>query len=228
MRHVQLGTLTLLAVLGTLHPPSVVGQLIDSPYRHVETTHSVSLYGGYLEIDPGRFDAAAVSTPLAGARYNIRLGGPASAELGLGFGSSERTIYEASLVNNEIVIEPQGVTDVRLILAEAGFRFNLTGPRTWNRLAPFLVGTVGLIADLAGLDTREPVLPEERFEFGPGFAAGIGLGSDIFLTERFSVRAEARDHLWRLTYPEVFTGTPDRTNEWVHNFGITLGGSIHF
>jgi hypothetical protein len=207
----------------------LAAQTIQSPYRHVETSHSVSVFGGFLTTDAGRLDLGPRSARLLGARYSIRLTGPIAGEVTLAFGGSERTVYAPAVVDGEFMLDPLGDADVLMMLGEGGFRFHLTGPRTWHGLAPYGVGTVGLVTDLRRSDPREAAqLPEERFEFGPGFAAGIGLGSDLFLTERFSLRADVRDHLWRLTYPVGLSGTGERENEWRHNFGFTFGGSIHF
>ncbi|MEX2583403.1 MAG: hypothetical protein WD766_09015, partial [Gemmatimonadota bacterium] len=122
-----------------------------------------------------------------------------------------------------------GESDMSLVITEANLRFSLTGRRTWRGFAPFGLLGGGLAADIAGTDEIEAaVAPDQRFEFGPAFAGTVGLGSDFFLTERFSLRIEARDHLWRLTQPGGLTETGARENEWANNVGLTLGGAIHF
>jgi hypothetical protein len=83
--------------------------------------------------------------------------------------------------------------------------------------------------DFAGSSDLEEDLAEgEVVDFGPAFAVGVGAGTDWFLTERLSVRLEARNHLWRLTTPQAFTTTGEEDTEWTNNLGLTLGAALYF
>lgn len=216
------------SVLGLL-PAHASAQAITSPYEYIETRHSAGLYGGYIDTDPGRFDMAPRSATIFGGRYGIRLAGPISGELGMAFGSTDRTVYIPTAPGSDEPLVAAGETNVVLMLGEAGIRFDLTGQRTWRGLAPFAIGTIGFAADLTRVSEAEATLPDSQiFEFGPSFAASLGLGSNFFLTEQVSIRFDVRDYLWRLNYPAGLTGTDRTENEWRHNFAILLGGSFHF
>ncbi len=204
------------------------GQTIESPYRFVETRHSAGFFVGYLNTDPGSLDLAPRSALLFGGRYDIRLTGPLSGEIGLAFAPSERTIYHLDEEDRTTLV-PLAETSTLVGVLEAGLRFHVTGQRTWRNLAPYVVGTVGVATDLTSNNKGEEVIPSDQFfRFGLGFAAGLGVGSDFFVSDRFSLRVEVRDYIWRLSYPGGISGTGSRETEWTHNFAPTLGGSYHF
>lgn len=226
MRHVRFVTLALLLAAA---PGALEAQAITSPYRFVETRHSAGIFAGYLQTAPGRYDLAPHSAPIFGARYGIRFTGPLSGDVGLGISPTQRTLITRAAAGADDPLLSLGETDMVAVLAEAGLRFHFTGPRTWHGIAPYAVATVGLGGSIRGSDPREEGIDEDaRFRFGPTFAAGAGLGTDVFLTERFSVRAEVKDHIWRLSYPIGVTDSGTRENQWRNNFSFTLGGSVHF
>jgi hypothetical protein len=220
------------ATLGALlvfFAEALSAQSIPSSYRFIETRHEVGLYAGYLFIDPGELGQAPESGPMVGARYDIHFTGPLSGEVGLGLLPTNRQVKARSGTSTTLVDLEE--TDALLLSAEAGLRFHLTGQRAWRGLAPYALATAGIVADLAGTGALErQIVEEERFTFGPTFAASAGLGSQFFLTDKVSLRVEARDNVWRLSYPDIYrpAGIVEEDAEWAHNFGLTIGGAIHF
>jgi hypothetical protein len=215
-------------IFWTLLAAPLHGQLVQSPYRFIETRHSLGIYAGYLATSSGRLDMAPRSAPVFGIRYDIRFTGPLSGEAAFGFAPAERTIFIRG-TSSDVDLEPVDDTGTLVLTGEAGLRFHLTGQRSWNGIAPFLVGTAGFVADLTSSGTlEEEIPPDQFFHFGPGFALALGVGSDFFLTDRVSIRGEVRDYLWRLSYPSGISGTGEREEEWRHNFAPSLGVSYHF
>lgn len=208
-------------------------QRITSPYRYVEESQSAGAFAGYLRTQSLDPDLGPQAAPIFGLRYNIRLGGPVAGEAALGFIPSERTIFAPGGADprdptRTIPIEV-GTATMPLLLAEAGLRLNLTGPRTWNSLMPYLIATGGVVADLGGQTGQDEEVPEAaRFDFGPGFAVGLGGGTEWFLTRRFSLRAEVRDQIWRVTIPAGLADGGTRDNRWTNNLGLSLGAALHF
>lgn len=233
----------LLALVLTLAAGGALeAQNIPSPFRYVETRQSLGAFAGYFWTNPaiepdsitGEIELGPRSAPLFGVRYGYRLGDPASVEVALGFAPSERRVYRNGGVAGDTaqlrIVDTGETASAPLVLAEARLHLNLTGARTWNNLAPFVGVTGGLIAEVGGADGAEEDIPEdERFDFGPGFAVGAEIGTDWFLSERVSVRAELRDVLWRVEVP-VGLRRDEREDEgrWTQNFGVALGGAIHF
>lgn len=206
----------------------LAAQTITSPYRYVEEKQSISLLAGYLSTDRGDLDLAPGSAPMLGLEYAGRLSGPVYGLLGVSFLPGERSVRIFDPSNASAFIEI-GDTPSRTILAEAGFRFHVTGPRTWHDLSPFLGATVGVVADLTdstpdGLN--EPVPDDQAVRLGPSFAVGASAGTDWFLTERISLRGVGRGYLWRFTTPEGFDGV--KHSDWLRNFGGTIGVAFHF
>jgi hypothetical protein len=224
MRYIRLAAPILFLALAA---SPLAGQRIQSPYRFIETRNSLTVFGGYLQFDEGSLGMAPKPGPLAGVRYGRRLTNTLWGDVGFGLSYSERTGFRRDAPTAPLV--PIADTNLLTMVGEAGLRFSLTGSRTWHGIAPYVVATVGFVSDVSSNDTFElEVPPDQHFRFGPGFAVAVGVGNDFFLTERFSLRVDVRDHLWRLAYPGGISGTGQRENEWTHNFSFTLGGGYHF
>jgi len=213
-------------------------QTIPSPIRYVDPKQSFGISGGYLftspavEINDEQIEFGPQSGPLVTARYQIRFGGPLSGEARVSFSPTQRKVYAPTDETDPRLFVPEqlGEEDVALLMGEAGLVFHLTGPRTWHGLAPFVAGTGGLAADLAGGSELEEDLTENaRYEFGPSFALGLGAGTDWFPTPRLSVRLEARDHLWKIQAPALIENRANTNlSEWTHNFSLSFGAAFHF
>lgn len=207
---------------------SADAQTITSPYEYLERTQSVHLYGGYLETDGGELGLGPKGGSLVGALYSIRFTGPLAGEVDLAFSPSARDVYVREDPDSE-ALTLRGEESSALLLVEVGLRFQITGPRTWYNLAPYLGVGGGLISELGGTKDLEEDLPEEQhFDFGPAFAGRASLGADYFLSERLSIRAAGHFHLWRTTIPEGLSPLGREENEWVPAFGGTVGAAYHF
>jgi hypothetical protein len=227
MRHVLFATLVLAAILSA----SVVeAQAIPSPFRYVETSHSLGFRAGYLNTSTGDTGVGPQPGAILGPVYTIRFTGPLTGVVGLSVLPTRRTIFErVTIAADSIVLEEIGEADLLLLLPEAGLRFHLTGPRTWNGLAPYVGASLGFVGNVRSRPALEDELEAaQRVSFGPGFALGLNAGTDWFLTERFSIRAEAVDYLWRVTTPEGLSTAQSRRSQWTNNLGLTLGAALHF
>lgn len=231
MRHVRL---VLLLALFLSAAGAAGAQSIPSPYRHIEHTQSAGPFIGYLLTDPGivvdsmQIEPGPRSGFLAGIRYSGRLGGPVSGEVSMALSPSDRRVYAETAVAGDTILQERETTRSLLLLGEVGVRFQLTGTRTWNGLAPYAIATGGIIGNLAGTTELEEEQPEVK-RFGTGrFTASLGGGSLWYATERLALRVEVRDHLWRLTVPEAFRGPNDPDSEWTNNIVLTVGAMFHF
>lgn len=218
----------LVVLLGLLAPGALLGQHVPSPYRYLEETHSLGLFGGYLVTEPGDPPQGPQSAPLLGARYSLRLSGPLSGEALVAFAPAERRLFQAPVVGTPEPTEV-GRVEMPLLLAEGGLRFSLTGARTWRGLAPYVVGSLGLVTNLRGAEARERTLPNEaRFRFGPGLAVGVGGGLEWYATQRLSLQLEARERFWRVVTPGTFRPDGREESDWTPNLGLSAGAAIHF
>lgn len=205
-------------------------QTIPSPYRYIEQTQSASVFAGWLVTNTGNAETAPHSGPLLGSLYTVRLSGPLSAEVGLAASPTQRTVQRrGALVGDSLRLEAVGDVNALVLLGEAGLRFHITGPRTWNGLAPYTALSLGALWDVLGSSDLDETLEEsQRLDFGPGFAVALGAGTDWFLSERLAVRLEARDHVWRLETPAGLTAARQADSQWTHNLGLTLGVALYF
>jgi hypothetical protein len=227
MRHALLATFFLAAAAALFQP--LEAQQIRSPYRFIDERQSLGIYAGSLITNPGTPEVGPQSAPIFGIRYNLRFTGPLSGEAAVSFVPSERqVISEDTLVAGfqPLVV---GESSMNLVHVEAGLRFHLTGPRAWRGFAPYVVATGGLAGDLTGQGELDESLPEQqRFRFGPSFAVGVGAGTDWFLTERLSLRLEARNHIFRLPIPAGVREELRAETQWTNNLGLSLGTALHF
>ncbi|MGH7459017.1 MAG: hypothetical protein ACREKN_08085 [Longimicrobiaceae bacterium] len=203
-------------------------QEIDSPYRYLEETKALGGYGGYLWTGRGEIGAGPAPAPLAGLRFSVRFAGPAYGDFRLGFSPSERTVYRAAEPGDTTLVKV-GTASAPLVIAEAGLRFQVTGPRSWRKLAPYLAASGALAADLGrGDDFEEEVPEDERFDFGPALAVGVAAGTDWYLSERLSLNLELRDYIWRLQVPDGLRAAASEERQWINNLALTVGAALHF
>jgi hypothetical protein len=195
------------------HPPQ------SSPFRDIRKGHTFTVGGGYFGGDGGQFGIGPHKGGLYGVRYDIRTGGTIQFGLGVYRGELERLIVNpfVRLANRTTGPVKQSVT-----FAEAALQFNLTGGKTWHRIAPYVAASGGLA--FAG-DTPADT---SRFDFGRKFYLAPAVGLRAFITDRLHLRAEARATFWKLNYPVTFEaepveepGTPDNPNALITDGKVT-------
>lgn len=220
---------------------ATAAQTIPSPYEYIEATQSPGAFAGFMIVDPDVSISDSVSVPMGprsgpvfGVRYQIRAAGPLSIEGSVGVLLTDRRLFDAEFDGDSAVVTAAdlGITVPATVgMADVALRFHLTGPRTWNGLAPFVAGTGGFVGDIRGTFAEEEVEldPSEFFRFGPAFAVGAGLGTDWFPARNVSLRVEAQGRLWRMRTPAGFLrGIDAERREWNPAVGLTVGGAIHF
>jgi hypothetical protein len=195
----------LLAQVG--HPPG------SSPYRDIPKGHTFTPFAAYFAGDGGRFGVAPHDGQVYGFRYDIRTGSTVQIGLLLGHGQMERLILD-SLVGAGGAVT--GTVDQSATFVEADLQLNLTGGKTWNRLAPFIGAGIGL--------TWAEDIPADRsgFELGTKFYFAPHAGLRLFVTDRIHLRGDARVLFWKLTYPN---SSEWDTSGWYQG-GLGVGFSL--
>lgn len=214
------GALAALALLA----PALQAQTIDSPYRFVETSQAIGVYAGNAWTGRGTLELGPASGAIFGARYNLRVTGPFTAEADVMYLSTTRSVLDT--IPADPALRVVGEADMQVLAATVGVRFNITGPRTWNGLQPYVALGGGLAFDLAEDAPAEETLPEDvQFDLGTRFMATAGGGIDAYIGSRLSARIDARSLLWKLTTPRPFLiGEPGLyrpPDEWTQNFLLT-------
>ncbi len=192
-------TLALTLLLPTLafaqvgHPPG------RSPYHDIPRGHTVTGLAGLFGGTGGRFGIAPHDGPVFGLRYDIRTASPIQLGLQLGRGNLERLIVDPFVVLENRV---RGPVDQTVSFVEIDLQLNLTGGKTWHRLAPF-VGVGGGLALPSGT-----AADTSGFELGKKIYFAPHAGFRFFLTDRVHLRTDARVIFWKLNYPASFTREP--------------------
>ena len=207
------------------HPPG------RSPYRDIPKGHAVTPYAGLFGGTGGRFAIAPHDGTVYGLRYDIRTGSALQMGLLFGRGELERMIVDPFVPVAERV---SGPVDQSVTFLEADLQLNLTGGKTWNRLAPFVAAGVGLTipgdtpADTSG------------FELGRKIYFAPHAGFRFFITDRLHLRTDARVIFWKLSYPATFTRPPPEepaappvieglnTSEWTTSSWLQAGLGFSF
>jgi hypothetical protein len=202
MRYVTLlvtATLGLLALsAGTAsaqvgHPPG------RSPYHEIPKGHTVTGFAGLFGGTGGRFAIAPHDGPVFGLRYDIRTASALQMGLVLGRGNLERLIVNPFV---EVENRVSGPVDQQVSFVELDLQLNLTGGKTWHRLAPF-VGVGGGLTFPSGTEADT-----SGFNLGHKIYLAPHAGFRFFLTDRLYLRTEARVLFWKLNYPTSFTQEP--------------------
>ena len=214
---------------------SAEGQQISSPYEFLETAQGIRVFGGYVFADRGPIDIGPGSGPAIGAGYNIRVSGPFEFDGQVTFLPTSRRVFDITPTDSATLHEDPraglvelGTADLSLMLLDLTLRFDLTGPRTWHDLQPFALIGAGGVFRLAADNTVEENLPtdvELRVRFRNGFTGHVGAGVEWHFSDRFTLRFDARDVLWKIHTPRGFfqRGRLIDNEQWVQTGHLTLG-----
>jgi hypothetical protein len=192
------------------HPPH------SSPYHDIRKGHTFTVLGGYFGGGGGDLEVGPHDGAVFGARYDIRTAGALQLGVGVTHGSLDRIIVNpfVTLANRRSGPVSQSVT-----FAEVDLQFNLTGGKSWHRVAPF-VGAAGGIA--FGSSTPADT---SRYKFGRKFYLAPNIGFRFFLSDRIHLRAEARATFWKLKYPTTFHQEPVEEPGTVDNPNAVIPGN---
>ena len=217
--------------------PIVTGtERIDSPFRWRERGFRLGLFGGYHQGNRGNLDFGQGPTATGGAKLRARISNPLSLELGATYGPAERWVVDLAADGGPAIIDTVNAQWLRM---DAGVQIGLTGPRTWNGFHPYGLVGGGFVFEIDGGASEllaDQALAPFRYNIGTAPHIYVGLGFEIFPSERIGIGFEARDYLIRQTAPDGFllpeildaveaAGAPAPSpSAWRHNleFGISI------
>ena len=230
MRILVLGTLASRPVLAQVgHAPN------SSPFRDIRKGHTFTVTGGYFGGGGGQFKIGPHGGEVFGGRYDIRSANTFQIGLAVARGNLDRFIVDpfVRLANRTTGPVRQSVT-----FAELALQFNLSGGKSWHRIAPFIGAGVGL-----AFSTSTPA-DTSQYEFGRKLYLAPSVGFRFFITDRLHLRGEARAAFWKLSYPTTFQaepteepGTPENPNavivgnnlsEWIASPWLQVGLGYSF
>lgn len=213
---------------------------IDTPYRWIQPSLRLSVFGGHTAAQRGQSDIGPGPGPTAGARVRVRVSSPVSLEASALYGSSDRFVVDPRLESGPAPVDTVAADWVQL---QAGVQLALTGARTWHGLQPYVVVGGGL---MVGVNQEESTVfadtvPETvRYKINTLPAVHAGVGTEWFLSDTFTLGVELRDQLRRIKTPDAFfrqevldriddLGLPAPTEtDWTHNLELTAGLWYYF
>ncbi|WP_419161368.1 hypothetical protein [Candidatus Palauibacter sp.] len=226
-----------LAALGS-YPATLEAQAerIDSPFRWRETGLRVGLFAGHHAANRGRLEFGQGPTQVVGAKMRVRASSPLSLELGATYGAANRWTLDVMADGGPAIVDTVAAGWLR---ADVGAQIGLTGARTWNGFHPYGMiggGFVFGINEGASEALADQALEPFRYDISTAPHIYVGLGFEIFPSEKIGIGFEIRDYLLRLTSPDgyLFPATLDvfeasggpapEGSVWGHNpeFGISI------
>jgi hypothetical protein len=205
------------------HPPQ------RSPYVDLEYRQEATLFLGFYEAGTDKAGVAPQSGPMVGARYELRLGGPAYLTSKMMFVSSERSVIDPRRPAGQRVVEN---TSWPLYMADVGIALHLTGQKSFHRLVPFVNAGIGVATDFKGSGDVG------AWRFGTPFALSFGGGIKYIPAGNLQGRIDITNQLYQIKYPNSYfvtssdgtsvLGPRDEKSDWTSNFGISLGISYLF
>jgi hypothetical protein len=217
-----------------LAPPAASAQVghdpEQSPYRTLRYGQFIGATASYFNGVGGRIGVAPHKGAMAGLRYDFLGSGTITIGIAASYGQLDRFVVDPS---KPIETARTGPLQQSVTLVEGILQFNLTGGKTWNRIAPFVSGGFGVV--LAGSTPQDST----GFKFRTKLAITPGIGARIFLSERLFLKVEARSAFWQISYPASFRSPPSTDpskppvvpgsgKEWVTNGWYSLGLSYAF
>ena len=171
----------------------------SSPYHDIRGGHAVTPYLGQFGGSGGRFQIGPHDGPVYGLRYDLRTGSTIQFGLAVARAHLERLIVDPF---DSLSRRVSGPVDQTVTFAEFNLQFNLTGGKSWHGFAPYFGSGVGL--------TFPSGVPADtsRFELGKKIYLVPTLGIRYFITDRLSLRGEARALFVKLKYPSTFEDEP--------------------
>jgi hypothetical protein len=189
----------LCSLLGTPVRAQVGHDPASTPYRDIYKGHTFTGIGGYIGGSGAEFGIGPHEGPLYGIRYDIRTASAVQMGIQLAQADLQRLIVDPFV---ELANRVSGPVDQRVSFVEVDLQLNLTGGKTWRRLAPFVGAGLGFtFAGETDADTS-------GYEFGNKLYFAPHAGFRFFITSRLHLRGDARIAFWKMSYPDSFTREP--------------------
>jgi hypothetical protein len=235
-RGARLLCLALLSTLFTETPVLGQQETIDSPYRWREKGLRVGLWGAYHNGNRGNLGFGQGPAAAAGAKFRARVSSPISFEAGLTYGWADKWVIDPREVTGPVAADTVSAGWLRL---DIGAQIAFAGSRTWHGFQPYGIvggGWVFGINEGASPVFGDPALEPFRYEINTAPHVFLGLGTEVFASEKIGIGFEVRNHFIRQKAPQGFllpsilaiieeAGAPAPTaTAWLMNFefGISL------
>ncbi len=172
-----------------------------SPYRDIRNRTSFIATAWRVTGGGGSLDIGPRSGEGLGLRYEMRLTGPSDTFFEVAWTRLERKVIDPDGAEADRV---SGPVDQSVVFVGSGLSVLLGGDKTWNGLAPYVGGSLGLAF---GSDVASD---SSGFTFNAKLVSGPHAGLRWYATRALSFRLEGRLLFWQLKYPSRFFADPLR------------------
>jgi len=211
-----------------------------SPYRDIVSHQSFTLFFGRWAGNTGEAGVGSLPSAVFGGRLAVRLSSAIDFWATFGEAASSRHVIIADTSVTKTDSARRG-PDIKLplVLADIALALNLTGDKTWHRLAPYVGLGLGIVSP------THNVTDPGGFQVGLNFTLVPTIGTRVVLSDALALRLEVRDYYFRYQYPLAFfdtlnlhyAGPPPRASvlplgttdrQWANNLTLWIGAAYQF
>jgi hypothetical protein len=200
----------------------------NSPYRDIETSQELTVFGGRYRAAKDPIGIAPQDGSMFGLRYLIHVGGPAFLMARWSHVNSDRLAIDPTKTGAGRQL---GQHSVSLNVYDVDLALNLTGQKSFHHIIPVM--NVG-----AGIASCGCSVQNDPYTFGTPFAFTFGGGLRWVPGGRFQLTADWNDYLYQLKYPTAYYLAPtggtaavsssQARSFWKGNRALTIGASLLF
>jgi hypothetical protein len=174
----------------------------QSPYREIQHGSFFELNGGKIYGGGGIVGLGPRDGTSEGFQFALRAKNTLQFSFGIWTAGTHRTQIDPQ---DSVAKQVKGIVAERLNAIEFGIQLNLTGGKTWHKLAPYAGIGLGLVHGAAS-----PVTDTSGYSFGTKVYFAPAIGTRLFLGQRAYLRLDVRALIWNLSYPVVYSTEPVR------------------
>ena len=174
----------------------------QSPYTEIANGTYLEATGGRVFGSGGPLLVGARDGTSEGLRFVLRGKNTLQFDFGFWSAGTKRSVIDA---DDSIAVRNKGLVGQRSIAGEIGIHLNLTGGKTWHRLAPYTGISFGLVHGSAS-----PAADTSGYQFGTKLFFAPAIGTRLFLGQRVYLKLDARALFWKLVYPASYSDEPTK------------------
>jgi len=201
-----------------------------SPYEDLRGRHAITIAPGILLSGDDPAGVGPGNGLMVSGRYEYLLTGPLWLVTRMAYAPSlERTVKDPEAAPAARVV---GTTTEPLFLMDAGLGFNLTGNKSWHRLATRVTASLGFAP------TFDSHYDLGNYRFGTKMLVSYSVGTRIVTGTKWDANVDLSHMFWKMKYPAAYGGDGSAVDNSIvggrklgpyqGNFLLSVGVSRYF